>query len=498
MLRLELGSGEEAADSLPLEDETALVSFFDGELELATAVQAAPDVQNSRLLLASYYHGQGKAAKALSVLQSGLTGQKADATLYNAIASLQFSGGNKAQGFKTLEQAKRVDPSFPASYENIAAFYAASGDYPKAMAELGELLRVAPKNLKAMLGLAALSEISGKESEALGYYQKATETKAQEAFLALAGYQQKKGALGKAVEVLDQAIKLDPRAVAPLEAKSRLLVMQKEYKKALKVLDEVEALNQDKGVALKINAYVEMKDSSKAIEQAGRLVAKRPGSSQGYLLLASVYRGLNDVASAMEEARKAIKADPKSVDARILLGNLQQARKDYAGATASYQDALKIKPDSLQAQFSIAALYDATGRKQEAAARYRAVVDQSNSFVPALNNLAYLCADGYGNKEEALRLAVTAFKLQPSNAGITDTLGYALVKNGRAADAVKVMERAATLLPNDPTVRYHLALAYNLAGDKAKSQQALQKCLALGACPDTKAAQTLLAQLQKK
>ena len=469
----------------------------EGETELATAVQAAPDVQNSRLLLASYYQSQKKTAKALSVLQAGLNGGKTDAPLYNAIAALQFATGGKADGAKSLEQAKRLDPSFAASYHNLAGFYAASGDYPKAMAEFSALLAKDPQNLRAIFGLAALNEIAGKESEALAYYQKALQTKAPEAFLALAGYHQKKGAPAKALEVLDDAIKLDPRGIASLEAKGRLLVAQKDYRKALKVFDEVEAVKEEHGVALKIGAYVAMHDTAKAVEQAGRLISKRPGASQGYLLLASVYQGLKDIPSAINEANKAIKADGRSVEARLALGSLHQARAENDKALAAYQEALKIKPESVPAQFAVAALYDATGRKKEAAVRYREILERSDSFVPALNNLAYLCADGYGNKEEALRLAINAFKLQPANAGIMDTVGYALVKNGRAADAVKVMERAVVLLPADPTVRYHLALAYHLAGDKAKSEQALQKCLALGQCPDTKAAQLLLAQLKK-
>lgn len=468
----------------------------EGETELATAVQTAPDAQNSRLLLASFYHSQKKSAKALSVLQAGLTGGKQDAPLLNAIAALHFTAGNKVAGVKSLEKAKQVDPGFPATYHNLAGLYAASGDYSRAMAEFAAQLNRDPNNLRALFGLAALNEISGKESEALGYYETAVKTKAPEAYLALAAFHHKKGATAKAIDVLDDAIKADSRAIAPLEAKGRLLVTQKKYRKALKVFDQVELLNQEKGVALKIGAYVAMKDSAKAIEQAGRLVAKRPGSPQGYLLLASVYQGLNDLPSAISEANKAVRADSKSLEARLLVGNLHQARKEYDKALVAYQDALKLKPSSAQAQFALGALYDNTGRKKEATARYRAILDTNDSFVPALNNLAYLSADGYGNKEEALRLAINAFRLQPENPGIMDTVGYALIKNGRATDAVKVMERAVTLLPNDPTVRYHLGLAYNLSGDKAKSRQALQKCLELGNCPDTKAAQQLLAQLK--
>lgn len=469
----------------------------EGETELATAVQAAPDIQNSRMLLASYYKSQEKPARALSVLQAGLSGAKQDAALYNAIASLQFATGKKAEGVKSLEQAKRVYPAFPASYQNLAGFYAASGDYPKAMAELNALLTQDPKNIRALFGLAALSEINGKDSDALGFYEKAKQTGAPEAFLALAGYHQKKGATDKAVDVLDEAIKLDSRAIAPLEAKGRLLTAQKEYKKAIKVFDEVEVLSEEQGIALKIGTYVVMKDAAKAIEQAKRLVAKRPGSAKGYLLIASVYQSLNDLPSAINETNKAIRADGKSVEARLFLGNLHQVRREYDKAQSAYQDALRLKPDSVPVLFALAALQDATGRKKDAVASYRAVLDHNDAFVPALNNLAYLCADGYGPKEEALRLAIIAFRLQPANPRVMDTVGYALVKNGRAADAVKVMERASTLLPDDPTVRYHLALAYYLGGDKVKSQQALQKCLALGECADTKAAQMLLTQLKK-
>jgi len=470
----------------------------EGETELATAVQAAPNVLYSRLLLASYYHRQGKTAKALSMLRSLLTGGKTDAPLHNAIAVLQFAAGSKDDGVKSLENAKRVDSSFAGTYQNLAGFYAASGDYPKAVAEFSMLLQKDPRNLRAMFGLAALSEISGKESDVLGYYQKAMQTKAPEAFLALAGYYQKKGAPAKALDVLDKAITLDPLLIAPLEAKGRILVGRKEYREALKAFDEVEALNQEQGVALKIWAYVAMQDSAKAVEQAERLIAKRPGSAHGYLILASVYQGLGNLPLAINEASKAIKVDGKNLEARLHLGKLYQARKQHHKALAVYRDALKINPVSVQAQFALGALLHSTGKKKEAAARYRAILNQTNSFFPALNNLAYLCADGYGPKEEALRLAISAFKLQSADPRVMDTVGYALLKNGRAADSVLVMERAVALLPLDPTVRYHLGLAYHLAGDKVRSEHALLKSLSLGEGPHAADTRVLLAQLNKR
>jgi Flp pilus assembly protein TadD len=114
-----------------------------------------------------------------------------------------------------------------------------------------------------------------------------------------------------------------------------------------------------------------------------------------------------------------------------------------------------------------------------------------------MNNLAYLCASGYCSKEEALRLAITAFKKEPGNAGVMDTLGFALLKNNRLEDAKKVLEKAVTLLPDNPTVAFHLALAYKDSGDKPNALKMLQKAQSLGDFADAKAAASLVAELKR-
>lgn len=468
-----------------------------GEEELASAVSASPDSLSSRLLLATFYHRQGNTDKALSLLRAGLRGGKQDAPIYNAMAGLQIARRDRNGAAKSLADAKRVDPFFAAAYLNLAGYYAAQADYAKAIAELSALHQKVPGNLRALFGLATLSELAGRDNDALAYYQKAKQTGAPEAYLALAAYHQKKGATGKALEVLDEAIRLDPRAAAPLDAKGRLFLAQRDYKKALKAAEEMETLDPDRGISLKIKVYVAMKEGAKAVEQAQRLIARYPTSTQGYLVLANVYQMTGDIPRALAQVQRAVKANPKSAEPRLMLGDLNIARKDFPAAQAAFQEALRLQPDSAAAKFALANLVETQGKKEDAVARYRAIVQQHGSFAPALNNLAYLCADGYGSKEEALRYAFAAYRLEPGNAVIIDTVGYALIRSGRNADAVKVLERAATLAPANPTVRYHLALAYRQTGDLARSQKELQESLAMGEYPDRKAAQALLAQLRK-
>jgi len=470
---------------------------IEGETELSTAVQAAPDALNSRLLLASYHLRSGKGDKALADLKSGLTGKKSDAFLYNSIAAVYFSLNKQGEGLKSIQKAKEIDPAFPASYQNLATYFASTGNYDKAINEYTALLRNDPLNFQAMLGLAGLYEIKGNDNEALAYYQKATETKQPAAFMAKAGYHLKKRETSKALKVLDEALKIDSRNVAVLEMKGRLLVSEKKYKDAIRVFEEIETSNPEAGVALKIGAYVTMKETAKAAEQAQKIIEKHPSSARGYMVLGSIYENQKDYARAISEVKSGIRVDGNNAPAYVYLGNLYEASHDYTQAMSAYEEASRRKPDFVPALFAQGALLDKTGKKQEAISKYRTVLEKTNRYVPALNNLAYLCASGYGSKEEALRLAITAFKQEAGNAGIMDTLGFALLKNNRLADARKVLEKAVSMLPDNPTVAYHLALAYKESGDKANALKMLQKSLKLGEFADANAAKSLVAELKK-
>ncbi len=469
----------------------------EGETELATAVQAAPDALNSRLLLASYNLRSGKADKALSILKSGLTGKKGDAFLLNSIAGVYFSLNKPDEGLKSIQKAKEADPAFPTSYQNLATYFAATGKYDKAIEEYTALLQNDPKNVQAMLGLAGLNEIKGKESEALAYYQKATETKQPNAFIAKAGYHLKKREASKALSVLDEALKIDARNMAALEMKGRLLVGEKKFKEAIKVFEEIELLNPEAGVALKIGAYVTMKDTKKAVEQAQRIIEKFPGSARGYIVLGSIYENQKDYARAITELKNGIRVDSTNAQAMVYLGSLYEATRDYTQAMTAYEEATRKKADFLPGLFAQGTLLDHTGKKKEAVAKYRAVLEKSDSYVPAMNNLSYLCSLGYCSKEEALRLAITAFKRDTGNAGVMDTLGFALLKNNRLEDARKVLEKTVSMLPNNPTVTYHLALAYKESGDKANALKTVQKALTLGEFAESKEAAALVTELKR-
>jgi tetratricopeptide (TPR) repeat protein len=229
------------------------------------------------------------------------------------------------------------------------------------------------------------------------------------------------------------------------------------------------------------------------------VIALKPNSAAGYMMLASIYESQNDIARAIAEVANGLRVDRGNLQAMLVLGNLYARKGDYRTAMQTYSEALARSPEFVPALFAQASLMETMNNKQEAIRKYREVLTKSDSYVPAINNLAYLYVDGddRGNHQEGLRLAFSAYKLDQENPGVMDTLGYALLKNGRGAEAQKILEKTVLLLPTNPTVHYHLALAYKETGMRDMAGKTLQKSLSLGDFPEAGKARKLLETMKK-
>ncbi len=465
------------------------------ETELATAVRVAPEVLNTRLVLATYHLSRGDSEKAIAVCREGLTGGKNDAALYNFMGRAMLASNKPADGARYLEKAKVADPAFYPAYFNLATFHAVSGKYDRSLAEYDAVLRMQPDNLRAMLSSAAILQLKGADGQAVAMYERAKKTRQPAAFQALTTYYLKKNDLGRALSTLDEGIKAVPRNVAMLEMKARVLLGNKDYKAAIRTLDELEAVAAAKALPLKVSAYIMQKDFARAEEQARRIISMQPRSAFGHIVMASVHEGRNNLPRAIDAVRAGMQADPRDPQAAMLLGGLHMRQKDTASAMAAYDEALKRSPGYAPAYYAKGSLYELSGKTKEAVANYRTAIARAGNHVPSLNNLSYLYAQGLGSPKEALQLAVAAYKLEPGNPAVMDTLGLALLKNGRAKEARPLLEKSATLLPMNPNVAYHLALAYRGTGDQAKAVVEVRRALAMGDFREAAAARALLAEL---
>jgi tetratricopeptide (TPR) repeat protein len=125
-----------------------------------------------------------------------------------------------------------------------------------------------------------------------------------------------------------------------------------------------------------------------------------------------------------------------------------------------------------------------TGRPEEAVGALRAALELRPDLPLALNNLAYVLAEGPGPFEEAVALAERAVDADPENVAYLDTLGWALHRAGRNEEALAALRLAvAAGGGGDPVIREHLGDVHLVLGDPEEA--ALSYGRALGLRPES-------------
>ena len=241
--------------------------------------------------------------------------------------------------------------------------------------------------------------------------------------------------------------------------------------------------------------YMIIGKKKEAIENANRMIDRKPDVPAGYLMLALVYQNQQQIDSAIEVLKRAAGLNDRNVN--MMLGGLYQAKRDFKNALDIYRSVEKRNPSYAPAIYQQGAVYHAMGKVREASIQYSRALKVSGNFLPALNNLAYIYAEEGRDLDKAMQYAARAYVLAPNDGSVLDTFGFVLLKNKKNKDALQVLKKASDRMPANPTVLYHLALAYRENADKAQAVSSLQKAIQIGKFPDEKNARILLAKLQK-
>ena len=466
------------------------------EEELAKAIAAAPEVLDNRLILASHYLRQENFQGAMELMKQGLTGEESDALLYNYMARIAFSQNKTDEGIACLEKAQAVKPDYFSPYFDIAFYETATGNYSRALAQYQRVLQIDPKNLKALLARGSLLEQTGKIDEARASYELAKKTGDLQGYLALVRFAHGNRKFDEALAVVREGLKRLPANPILLEFEGKLLLEQGKIDQAIRVFEHLEKAVPGLGMAIVIEIYLKQGEKQKAIAKAESVISGQPNLPAGYLLLSRIYENQGEAARALDLLQGAPASCKNREMLQMRMAGIHENSGSLPTALEIYRELEKTRPDFFPAVFALGRIHDQRGNKVEALKCYQRVLEQAGNFVPALNNLAYLYADNYGNREEALKLAIRAFRNDPENPGVMDTLGYVLLKNDRPADAVKVLEKAVVQLKDNPTVWYHLALAYEALGNRGKAIEFLSRAVNTGDFPEAVQTRELLKKLK--
>ncbi len=174
---------------------------------------------------------------------------------------------------------------------------------------------------------------------------------------------------------------------------------------------------------------------------------------------------------------------PERADASIALGGLLRAKERWVESVAAYDEALRRTGEPEERHWR---LFYARGVALERSNQWTRA---ENDFLEALdlkpdqpfvlNYLGYSWVDQGINLERALTMIERAVELRPNDGYIIDSLGWAMYRLGKFADAVAELERAVELRPEDATINDHLGDAYWRVGRRNEARFQWRRVLGL-------------------
>ena len=100
-----------------------------------------------------------------------------------------------------------------------------------------------------------------------------------------------------------------------------------------------------------------------------------------------------------------------------------------------------------------------------------------------MNYLGYSLADRGQNLAAARAMIAQALAQRPNDGAILDSLGWVMLRQGEAADAVRTLQHAVETAPEDATINGHLGDAYWAAGARLEATYQWRRALALNPEP---------------
>jgi putative PEP-CTERM system TPR-repeat lipoprotein len=465
------------------------------EEETVEGLEQLPDFLENRLLLVTQYLSRQNYAAAMRVLKDGMRGTESDAVLYNYMAAVHFAQKNPEEAVRFLQKAKLAKSDYLTPYFNLAAYHTSRREYAEAVKEYQAILAVNSTDVRALLQLGLTWELAGDDQEAVRYFTAAKNTRDPRGYLSLANHYMKKGDSASALAVISDGLLIHAEEGSLLEFLGRIKVFRKKYDEAITVFQRLEQVRPGIGLPLLVGTLLHQGQFDKAEELAVRIIRMNPVAATGYLLLAMTREQRGDLDKAIAVLRDGVSKTGGDIQMEMHIAALYERKADFPGAEATYEKIRRNHPHYYPAIFALGAVRDRLGDKREALKFYQETLSKAADYTPALNNLAYLYADNFGSREEALALALRAFRNEPGNAAVMDTLGYVLLRNGRIDEAGNLLAKAAALLPENPAVHYHLALVHMARGDGDAAADLLRRSLQLGEFSGDAEAVKLLKQL---
>ncbi|MFZ0815105.1 MAG: tetratricopeptide repeat protein [Candidatus Sulfotelmatobacter sp.] len=424
-----------------------------------------------------------------------------DALVYRGQILLRQNDANGA--VDALQQAVKNDSGNAVAHYQLGLAFDLQHNDERAESEWRDAVRLRPDLTEAHRALASLALRRG-DLDAL------TQTAQQiilnapyapDGYLMRALAEMNRQNYSGAEQDLHKAMEIAPGNPTPYVQMGNLHLVQKQYAEGIKFYQQ--ALDKDptstdalQGI---MNTYLAQKQPDQAIAAARAQIAKSANASGFYDLLGTALFQKKDLSGAHDAFQKAIDLDKNNSDALLKLGEVQAAEGSVSQALATYQRSIKDHPRDIAFYILAGEMYESQSNWDKAKGMYQKALEIQPDNPLASNNLAYVMLQEGGNVDVAFAMAQTARRGMPDSSNAADTLGWAYFQKGVYQSAIDLFQESLRLsekrgAADDPTVHYHLGLAYEKINQPAQARQQLERTLKIN--PNNSDARKALAELR--
>jgi TolB-like protein/Tfp pilus assembly protein PilF len=198
------------------------------------------------------------------------------------------------------------------------------------------------------------------------------------------------------------------------------------------------------------------------------------GLARAYANLGTVYAGVPPAETrpkVIQNAQHALALDPGLVLAHVLLANTLQREWQWSEAETEYRRALGLNSNDAPAHAAFASWLSCEGRADEAISEIRFARQLDPAAISGADVASILFHSH--RFDDAVRESRSAAAVDPDDASVLMILGFALIADNQAADAVPVLEKSVALSEGSPAVTGVLIRAYAHAGRRADALRML-------------------------
>ena len=221
------------------------------------------------------------------------------------------------------------------------------------------------------------------------------------------------------------------------------------------------------------------KDFQRAENALEKAAAIAPEAAKVIHNFGMLHLAKGDVERAIEFFKEAIAKNPMYVKSYNALGEIYENMGDFESAIKYYERAREISPANTERLLALSKLFYKTGERERAEGILKDAVSDMREDVA---ESAHLMGEMYlakNDTEKAIDMLKKAYRQNPSDISIMESLAEAYRKTGQPQQALELYKECTKIAADNAMVHYNMSKTYLEMGDKANAIESMKKAWVL-------------------